>query len=195
MVIETDASRPGGGAYCQGVSTGGRWALEESSYHINCLELLAGSLALKCFTKNRAKAQVLLLMDNISAVTHINKMGGGGAHPPLLSYLAKNLWDWPQPVSEGSIHSWDPECSGRPIIQSIAGYQQLETETSCIHSSVSDLGAPEHRPICVTSINPTGPVRELETRPLSSAHRHFHTGLVNISELYLSQICSYGSLS
>ena len=31
-------------------------------------------------------------MDNISAVTYINKMGG--THSPLLSYLAKNLWDW-----------------------------------------------------------------------------------------------------
>ena len=44
------------------------------------------------FTKNKAKAQVLLLMDNISAVTYINKMGG--THSPMLSYLAKHLWDW-----------------------------------------------------------------------------------------------------
>jgi len=44
------------------------------------------------FTKNKARAQVLLLMDNISAVTYINKMGG--THSPMLSYLAKNLWDW-----------------------------------------------------------------------------------------------------
>ena len=92
LVIETDASRQGWGAYCQGMSTGGRWLPEETSYHINCLELLAGSLAIRSFAKNKAKAQVLLLMDNISAVTYINKMGG--THSPMLSYLAKNLWDW-----------------------------------------------------------------------------------------------------
>ena len=92
LFIETDASRQGWGAYCQGMSTGGRWLPEETSYHINCLELLAGSLAIMSFTKNKAKAQVLLLMDNISAVTYINKMGG--THSPMLSYLAKNLWDW-----------------------------------------------------------------------------------------------------
>ena len=92
LVIETDASRQGWGAYCQGMSTGGRWLPEETSYHINCLELLAGSLAIMSFAKNKAKAQVLLLMDNISAVTYINKMGG--THSPMLSYLAKNLWDW-----------------------------------------------------------------------------------------------------
>jgi hypothetical protein len=80
------------GAHCQGVSTGGRWLLQESTHHINCLELLAGSLAVKCFTKSKAKAQVLLLMDNVTAVTYINKMGG--THSRLLSQLAKNLWDW-----------------------------------------------------------------------------------------------------
>ena len=42
LVIETDASRQGWGAYCQGMSTGGRYLPEETSYHINCLELLAG---------------------------------------------------------------------------------------------------------------------------------------------------------
>ena len=92
LVIETDASHLGWGAYCQGMSTGGRWLPEETSYHINCLELLAGSLAIMSFTKNKATGQVLLLMDNISAVTYINKMGG--TYSPMLSYLAKNLWDW-----------------------------------------------------------------------------------------------------
>ena len=92
LVIETDASRQGWGAYCQGMSTGGRYLPEETLYHINCLELLAGWLAIMSFTKNKAKAQLLLLMDNISAVTYINKMGG--THSPSLSYLAKNLWVW-----------------------------------------------------------------------------------------------------
>ena len=92
LTIETDASLQGWGAHCQGISTGGRWPRQESPYHINCLELLAGSLAVQCFTKNLAKAQVLLLMDNVTAVTYINKMGG--THSPILSLLAKNLWDW-----------------------------------------------------------------------------------------------------
>ena len=92
LTIETDASLKGWGAHCQGISTGGRWSRQESPYHINCLELLAGSLAVQCFTKNLAKAKVLLLMDNVTAVTYISKMGG--THSPILSLLAKNLWDW-----------------------------------------------------------------------------------------------------
>jgi len=92
LVIETDASLQGWGAHCQGVSTGGRWSPSEATSHINYLELLAGSLAIKSFTKNRVKAQVLLLMDNVTAISYINKMGG--THSQLLSHLSKDLWDW-----------------------------------------------------------------------------------------------------
>ena len=172
-----DVSRQGWGAYCQGVSTGSRWALEETSYHINCLELLAGSLAVKCFTKERAKAQVLLLMVNISAVYIYQQDGGNTLTPPVIPCQEPlGLVSQTQSFSESSIHSWDPECSGRPGIQSISSCQQLETESSSFQLSESDLDLP----ICITSNNSTGPVRELEPRPLSSEHRRFHTGLVNI---------------
>lgn len=71
----------------------------------------------------------------------------------------------------------------------------MEAETSYFQSSVSDLGTPEHRPICVTSNHPTGPAgRELKSRPHSGAQGRFRTGLVNISGLRLPPICSDGSL-
>ncbi len=65
------------GAFCEGVSTGGPWCAEEKRLHINCLELLAWSFAIKTFCKTKVVAHVKLLMDNISAVAYINKMGGG----------------------------------------------------------------------------------------------------------------------
>ena len=92
LIIETDASRKGWGAHFQGVSTGGPWSLEERKLHINCLELLAGSFAIKTFTKTRVCAHVKLLMDNASAVAYINKMGG--THSQNLSNLAIDLWEW-----------------------------------------------------------------------------------------------------
>ena len=61
LIIKTDASRKGWGAYCKGVRTGGPWSSEEKRLHINCLELLAGSLAIKTFTKSKACAQSLCL--------------------------------------------------------------------------------------------------------------------------------------
>jgi hypothetical protein len=93
LIIETDASRKGWGAYCDGVRTGGPWSFEEKRLHINCLELLAGSLAIKTFTKSRAcSAHVKLLMDSASPVAYINKMGG--THSQGLAKLAIDLWEW-----------------------------------------------------------------------------------------------------
>jgi hypothetical protein len=92
LIIETNASRKGWGVYCEGVRTGGPWSFEEKRLHINCLELLAGSLAIKTFTKSRACAHLKLLMDNASAVAYINKMGG--THSQGLAKLAIDLWEW-----------------------------------------------------------------------------------------------------
>ena len=49
LTIESDASSQGWGASCQGTSTGGPWSPLEKKWHINCLELLAATLALKTF--------------------------------------------------------------------------------------------------------------------------------------------------
>ena len=47
MIIETDASLVGWGAQHQVCRTGGQWSTEEKQMHIDALELLAVSLALK----------------------------------------------------------------------------------------------------------------------------------------------------
>ena len=92
IVIETDVSRTGWGAVCQGVQTGGLWSQMERKLHINCLELLPGSFAVKSFTKNRLCVHVRLRMDNTSAVTYLNRLGG--THSLVLSNLALTLWEW-----------------------------------------------------------------------------------------------------
>ena len=190
LVIETDASRQGWGACCQGMSTGGRWLPEETSYHINCLELLAGSLAIMSFTKTKAKAQVLLLMDNISAVSYINKMGG--THSPMLSYLAKNLWDW---------------CLSHNILVTacyIPGIQNVEADRESrvfldssdwkLHPEdfkppPSEVGSPEYRCFCLSSLLPTRSVCKLASRPSNNSHGCIHPGLGDLSGLCLSSIC------
>ena len=52
LTIESDASSHSWGASCQGTSTGEPWTPLEKKWHINCLELLAVTLALKTFVKN-----------------------------------------------------------------------------------------------------------------------------------------------
>ena len=92
VIIETDASRIGWGAVCQGVTTGGLWSQMEQKLHINCLELLAGCFAVKSFTKDRLCVHVNLRMDNASGVAYINRLGN--TRSLILSNLALALWDW-----------------------------------------------------------------------------------------------------
>ncbi len=92
MTIETDAPTTGWGATCNGVRTGSPWSRQERSLYINCLELLAATLEVKCYAKGRTSVSIPLKMDSISALTYINKMGG--TISPELTRLAKELWLW-----------------------------------------------------------------------------------------------------
>ena len=92
IVIESDASKEGWGAHCNGLSTGGLWSQSEQFLHINCLELLAGSFAIKCFAKDKTNIHIQLFMDNVTALTFINKMGGTKSR--VLASLSRDLWQW-----------------------------------------------------------------------------------------------------
>ena len=60
--------------------------------HINCLELLAVTFAVKSFSKNQSMLTLLLRIDNTSAVAYIDILGGTVS--PQLVALAKKLWMW-----------------------------------------------------------------------------------------------------
>ena len=92
MVIESDASNLGWGASCQDTSTGGSWSEEESPWHINCLELLAATLALKTFAKSKRGLSILLKTDSSTVVAYINNQGGTVSKN--LVYLTRKLWMW-----------------------------------------------------------------------------------------------------
>ena len=92
LTIETDASKVGWGACCNQIKTGGPWTLEEKQKHINFLELLAVFLAIKSFVSDRRQINILLRIDNITAIAFLNWMGGSHSLP--LSELAIAIWQW-----------------------------------------------------------------------------------------------------
>ena len=92
VMIQTDASTTGWGATCKGVRTGGPWSKTERQMHINCLELLAATLAIKSYFKGKENLHIHLMMDNTTALTYINKYGGTVS--PELNRLTKELWLW-----------------------------------------------------------------------------------------------------
>ena len=94
MILTSDASDAGWGATFESQSTGGYWSSIEQTYHINAKELLAAFLALQSFAKLKRNTQILIKIDNVTAVAHINRMGGTKSQ--LLNHLAKQIWDWCQ---------------------------------------------------------------------------------------------------
>ena len=92
LVIDSDASLQGWGAACKGQKTGGPWSETEAQMHINCLKLLATTFAVKTFAKNMSQCNILLRIDNTTAVAYINNLGGTVS--PELIALAKDLWMW-----------------------------------------------------------------------------------------------------
>ena len=94
IVLKTDASLTGwgGGAVLKDKDTGGRWTEPESTLHINALELMAVFFGLRTLCKHMTDTLVQILTDNITAVAHVNHMGG--SHSLTCNGIARNIWLW-----------------------------------------------------------------------------------------------------
>ncbi|KAI8428154.1 hypothetical protein MSG28_002401 [Choristoneura fumiferana] len=92
LEIFTDASLAGWGSACNGEKIGGSWNQKESNHHINYLELLAAFFGLKSFARDYRNSDILLRVDNTTAIAYINKMGG--IQYPHLNDMAKQIWTW-----------------------------------------------------------------------------------------------------
>ena len=92
MKIFSDASRTGWGAVCGSQKTHGFWSESEKEFHINYLELKSAFFGLQCFAKDIRKVNILLRIDNTTAIAYINRMGG--IQFENLNRLTKEIWQW-----------------------------------------------------------------------------------------------------
>ncbi|KAJ8910470.1 hypothetical protein NQ315_015604 [Exocentrus adspersus] len=76
LEIYTDACLTGWGVSCKGETACGQWDMQEQKYNINCLELLASFFGLKCFASQCSKINILLRVDNTTAISYLNRMRG-----------------------------------------------------------------------------------------------------------------------
>ena len=88
----SDASLLGWGAVCDGRRIQGRWSKLESSNHINYLELLAAFYALQSFANDKQNTYIQLKLDNSTAISYINNLGGNKSSS--LNSLSRQLWEW-----------------------------------------------------------------------------------------------------
>ena len=91
-VIQSDAFKKGCGAYCQKVLIGGQWSLQESSLHINVLELLAIKLALLMFSKMFNLKSIHFQVNNMSALSYLMKIGG--TQNKEMIAISKEIWEF-----------------------------------------------------------------------------------------------------
>jgi len=90
--IFSDASLSGWGAACGKSHTHGWWSESEQAFHINTLELKAAFNALRCFAADLRDCDILLRIDNTTALAYINKYGS--IQFPHLSAIAREIWRW-----------------------------------------------------------------------------------------------------
>ncbi len=93
-MITTDASMTGWGALFEGRPASGEWTGEFLSWHINCLELRAVFLALMYFLPVLGGHHIIVRMDNMAVLSHINRQGG--SRSCTLDRLALRLLLWSQ---------------------------------------------------------------------------------------------------
>ena len=79
----------GWGAHCNGSQTGGPWSIQEATAHINIVLLKACFPGLQTFASDMMSCHVLLLMDNQTAVSFLNKKS-----ETHLKDLACDIWQW-----------------------------------------------------------------------------------------------------
>lgn len=144
LEIFSDASLSGWGVFCKGESVNGFWSQTERNCHINYLELLAAFLGIKCFCKNITNSEILLRIDNTTAISYINRMGG--IQFPHLNNIAREIWQWCEErnlyIFASYIRSTDNEEADRA-----SRFSNIDTEWE-LHNSyfkniVKELGTPE----------------------------------------------------
>lgn len=90
--IFSDSSLTGWGASCGSEVANGHWKTSELSLHINTLELKAAFYGLKIFASDLNHRDILLRIDNTTAIAYINRMGG--VQFPHLNNIARDIWEW-----------------------------------------------------------------------------------------------------
>ena len=68
------------------VYIGGSWSASRTPAHINILELLAAKIVLQ------SCCHIKLILDNMTAVAYVNKMGS--THSLYCNLVASEVWIW-----------------------------------------------------------------------------------------------------
>ena len=92
MMIQTDASTQGSGAYCNSISTEGKWFKQEGMWHINVLELLAIKFCTPDLYQGKIKSCNSLSGGQQGCFSILTQ--DGGTHSSQLLNISKEIWKY-----------------------------------------------------------------------------------------------------
>ena len=172
-----------GGAYCKGVSTGGKWSKEERRFHINVLGLLALKFAILIFTKNLSHLTIHVQVDNKVAPTYLLKMGTN-PQSTASKYQQVNL-ELSAISSDGNycrVPSKQIECQSRLGVQECNKLIRLETLSESLSENNQTLRNPNSRSMFVCLKEST-----CETRK----NVFYFTSLISLLFLFVPEIIKF----
>jgi len=151
---------------------------QEQTIHINCLELLAATLAVQTFTQEKLSISILLGIGNMTTVVYINRKER--TMSPTLPHMAKTLWLWcmERNISLEAQHLPGVMNSIADRIQSLVRQVRVETLTEHISENQLPPRSPINGPICKSPIQSAPKIFQLETRPSGHGDRYVHFDLV-----------------
>jgi len=82
----------GWGAHCNGVAINGKWTVREIGNSINYFELQAAYYGLRSFGKDLRHSQIIMRIDNTTALNYINRMCS--IRYPHLHEITKLIWEF-----------------------------------------------------------------------------------------------------
>ena len=159
------------GGILSGSKNRGSMVLPRKRLHINCLELLADSLAVKTFTKSKVCAHA----DGQYVSSYIRKQNGG--------YLFENASEISNqsvvmvfPKSFDGVSTAPPrafECESQQGVQGFRRLKRLEVEPQHFPGSANQVGSIRSRPFCIPTDKTIAQIRQLEARPNGNLHGCF----------------------
>ena len=109
--IYTDASNNGWGATQGENKVYGFWNAQQKQWHINFKELMAIKLALSALVPKIKNSEILLRVDNTTAIAYINRMGG--TRHMAYNKLAREIWQWAEENNNYLVASYIPSLENK----------------------------------------------------------------------------------
>ena len=124
LEIFSDASLTCWGIFCNNEKTNGHWDENERKANINILELKAAFFGLKCYAKDAVNCNILMRIDNTTAISYMNRMGG--IQYKHLNDIAREIWQW---CEKRNIYIFASYINTKDNIEADAESRKLEPET------------------------------------------------------------------